>query len=600
MNAENIKTTTDNKDYNSLQYGTQHRTIFFDILLVGGGPANLTLAIHLTNLIKKHNADIIEKKIDARPIDYENKIAIIEKGINFGAHSISGAILDPVALNKIIPEHLQLGFPIESKIEEEEIWYLTSKYRWKLPVIPRFLKNHGNYVVSLSKMVSWMAKQAEQNDVVLLNEVAGVELLVKDNQLWGVKTDDRQISPKHYPGYQLKAQVTILGEGSAGVLTSAAIKRFGLDHSKNPSVYELGVKEVYELNKADKSDNLSINIGASKIGAGKCIHTMGYPLSTGLSSLITSHKSGGAFLYGMAENRLAIGMVTHLSCADPHLDVHRELQQFKRHPYIQKILHNAKVVGYGAKTVPCGGLYTIPRLTHNGLMIIGDGANLLDSRKLKGLHLAMESGILAAEELFAGYLRNDFQNPTPKDYKGFEMRLKQSFIYNEMYKSRNFSQAMKMGIPLPGGPLIGVQLMTKGWNPTGNLKTRPDYQQTRPINQPVGSRNKNASVNDAVHCDEKIVIDKLTDVFLSRTTHSEDQNSHITLKNEEHCKLCFQRYDAPCCCFCPAQVYEKREKKITINFSNCLHCKCCDLKCPLDNIVWRLPEAGGGPQYTIQ
>ncbi len=546
----------------------------FDILFVGGGPANLCAAIHLTQLIKEHNAAITEGKKAGPKINYENRIAILDKGISFGSHAISGAILDPIALNEFMPDHLKQGFPIEGVIEKEEIHFLTKTKKLKLPFIPSFLENRGHYIISLSKVVQWLAKTADANDVVLLKEVAAVEVLKEEGKVIGVKTDDRlkdkETGAFRYPGPKLLSKVTVLGEGSAGYLTRKTIQELNLDKNCDPAIYELGVKEVYEV----------------KTGAfpqGQCAHFMGYPL--------TDKKSGGAFLYAMDKNKVAIGLIAHLGSQDPMLDVHAELQRLKLHPYIKKILEGGKAISYGAKTLPCGGYYSVPKLTFPGLMLVGDGANFVDSKKLKGIHTAMKSGITAAQVLFEALLKNDFSQ-----IDDYEKRLRKSWIFEDLWKARNFTPTIEMGVPFPGGPLLGAQLLLGGANPTGKFKILPDYQKTKPFKDFYRRRKQ----PHPLHPDDKLVIDKLTDVYLSRAVHDEHQDSHITIKDPSQCLECRQKFHEPCTKFCPAKVYENVENQLLINFSNCLHCKTCDLKCPMDNINWSLPEAGGGPQYTCQ
>ena len=546
----------------------------FDVLFVGAGPANLSAAIHLTNLIKKHNLDISSGKKAGTIISYDNKIAILDKGAYFGSHAISGAILDPIALNEFIPDHLKQGLPIEGIIEQEEIHFLTKTKKLKIPFIPSFLENRGHYIISLTKVVQWLTKTAEANDVVLLKEVAAVEILKDSNQISGVKTDDRIKDKKtgefRYPGSTLQSKVTVLGEGSAGYLTRKTIKELNLDQNCDPAIYELGVKEIYEIKE-----------GA--FPKGKCAHFMGYPL--------TNKKSGGAFLYGMDKNKVAIGLIAHLGSPDPLLDVHAELQRFKQHPHIKKILEGGKTISYGAKTLPCGGYYSIPKLTYPGLMLVGDGANFVDSKKLKGIHTAMKSGITAAEVLFEAFLKNDFSQ-----IHEYETRLRDTWIFKDLWKSRNFTPTIEMGVPFPGGALLGAQLLMNGANPTGKFNIVPDYLKTKPVKEFY----KRRKLPPALHPDDKLIMDKLTDVYLSRATHDEHQDSHITLKDSSKCQECKKTFDEPCTKFCPAKVYENVENQLLINFSNCLHCKTCDLKCPMDNINWRLPEAGGGPQYTCQ
>ncbi len=553
----------------------EREVIEFDVVFVGGGPANLSSAIHLTNLIKKHNNEVQEGKKQGEVIEIEDRIAILEKGAYFGAHNISGAILIPDVLTELLPEHIELGCPIDAVINNESIYFLTRNKNIKIPYTPSFLNNHGNYLLSLSKFVTWLSGIAESNKVMLLEGTAAVELLYDGNRVTGVRTDDKRLLENgeyETPGYILNSKVTVLGEGSNGTLRRSLVEKLNLDKNKAPSIYELGVKEIYEL----KSNPLK---------KGECIHTLGYPFRKGLS--------GGGFVYCISENMVAVGLIAHLSSEDPQLDPHKELQKYKLHPFINNIIKDGIPTHYGAKTLPCGGYFSIPELTSDGVMIIGDSANLVDSRRLKGLHTAIKSGMLAAEVLFEAFLNNDFSSQQLKKY---EDKLKKSWIYSDLKQGRNFTPAIIKGLPLPGGILLGLQMISGGSNITGDLRTEPDYSTTKDMKSFYGD----SLPEPLPKADDKIIVNKLTDVYFSGTSHDEKQKSHIRLKDKTTCKKCISDYSAPCTFFCPASVYELDEGYIRINFSNCLHCKTCDLKCPFQNIVWDLPEGGGGPRYSLQ
>jgi electron-transferring-flavoprotein dehydrogenase len=553
----------------------EREVIEFDVIFVGGGPANLSSAIHLTNLIRKHNKDIEEGKEQGGKIDIEDKIAVLEKGAYFGAHNISGAVLIPDVLSELLPDHKQLGCPIDAEVNKESIYFLTEKGQIRSPFIPQFLNNHGNYFLSLSKFVGWLSKIAEKNKVMMLEGTATVEILYEGNRVSGVRTDDKRLQENgeyETPGYILNSKVVVLGEGSNGTLRKSIVEKLHLDKGRAPSIYELGVKEIYEL----KSNPLQ---------KGECIHTLGYPFRKGLS--------GGGFIYCISEKKVVIGLIAHLSSEDPQLDPHKELQRYKEHPFINNIVKNGKPTHYGARTLPCGGYFSIPKLTSEGVMITGDSANLVDSRKMKGLHTAIKSGMLAAEVLFEAFRNNNFsENQLAK----YEEKLKNSWIYSDLKKSRNFTPAVARGIPFLGGPLILFQIVTDGATPIGDLKTKPDYLTTEDMKHFYGSK----SPEPLPKVDDKIIVSKLTDVYFSGTEHDEKQKSHIQLPDAEKCKKCIAEYGASCTVFCPAGVYELEGDKIRVNFSNCLHCKTCDLKCPFENIVWNLPEGGGGPRYTLQ
>jgi electron-transferring-flavoprotein dehydrogenase len=553
----------------------EREVIEFDVIFVGGGPANLSSAIHLTNLIHKHNKDIEDGKLQGEKIDIEDKIAVLEKGAYFGAHNISGAVLIPDVLSELLPDYKELGCPIDAEVNKEYIYFLTTKGNIKIPFTPPFLNNHGNYFLSLSKLAGWLSKIAEKNKVMMLEGTAAVEILYDGNKVTGVRTDDKRLLENgeyETPGYILNSKVVVLGEGSNGTLRKSLVEKLHLDKGKAPSIYELGVKEIYEL----KSNPLK---------KGECIHTLGYPFRKGLS--------GGGFVYCISETRVVIGLIAHLGSEDPQFDPHRELQKYKQHPLISDIIKDGKPTHYGARTLPCGGYFSIPKLTSDGVMITGDSANLVDSRKLKGLHTAIKSGMLAAEVLFEAFRSNDFSADQLAKY---EEKLKNGWIYSDLRESRNFTPAIAMGVPFPGGPLLAFQIVAGGSTPMGDLKTKPDYSTTEDMKTFYGDR----SPEPMLKADDKIIVDKLTDVYFSGTAHDEKQKSHIELKDDAVCRKCVPDYKAPCTVFCPAGVYELQHDKIKVNFSNCLHCKTCDLKCPFQNIVWNLPEGGGGPRYSLQ
>lgn len=553
----------------------EREVIDFDIVFVGGGPATLSSAIHLTNLIKKYNENIEVGKVQGKKIDIEDKIAVLEKGAYFGAHNISGAVLIPDVLSELLPNHKELGCPIEAEVNAESIYFLTKNRKFKVPFIPDFLDNHGNYLISLSKFVGWLSKIAENNNVVLLEETAAVEILYEGTKVVGVRTDDKRLQENGQyktPGYILNSKVVILGEGSNGTLCKKVVEDLHLDQGKYPSIYEIGVKEIYEVKN-------------NPLQKGECIHTFGYPFRKGLS--------GGGFVYGISENQVVIGLAIHLSSEDPQLDPHKELQKYKQHPFIYGIIKDGTPTHYGARTIPCGGYFSVPKLASDGIMIIGDSANLVDSRKLKGLHMAMKSGMLAAEVIFEAYKTDDF---SANQLSMYEEKLKSSWIYSDLRKGRNFTPTIAMGISLNSGLLLGFEIISGGSTPIGNLKTKADYSTTKDLKSFYG----NKLPEPLPKADDKIIINKLTDVYFSGTSHDERQKNHIYLKDEAKCKKCIAEYGASCTAFCPASVYELEGDRIRVNFSNCLHCKTCDLKCPFQNIVWNLPEGGGGPRYTLQ
>ncbi|MDQ7786164.1 MAG: electron-transfer flavoprotein:ubiquinone oxidoreductase [Thermodesulfovibrionales bacterium] len=553
----------------------EREIIEFDVIFVGGGPANLSSAIHLTNLVRKHNEEIENGKQQGRKIDIEDRIAVLEKGASFGAHNISGAVLIPDVLSELLPDHKQLSCPIDAEVDKESIYFLTTKGNIRIPFTPQVLNNHGNYLISLSRFVSWLAQIAEKNKVMLLEGTAAVEILYEGTKVTGVRTDDKRLQENgeyETPGYILNSKVVVLGEGSNGTLRKSIVEKLHLDQGRAPSLYELGVKEIYELKR-------------NPLKKGECIHTLGYPFRKGLS--------GGGFVYCISETQVVIGLIAHLSSKDPQFDPHKELQKYKQHPLIFNIIKDGKPTHYGARTLPCGGYFSIPKLTSDGVMITGDSANLVDSQKLKGLHTSIKSGMLAAEVLFEAFRTNDF---SANQLAKYEEKLKNSWIYSDLRKGRNFTPAVAKGVSFPGGLLLGFQMVTGGVTPIGDLKTKPDYSTTQDMKHFYGK----SSPEPLPRADDRIIISKLTDVYFSGTSHDEKQKSHIRLIDDAKCKKCIAEYNASCTAFCPAGVYELEADKIRVNFSNCLHCKTCDLKCPFENILWDLPEGGGGPKYTLQ
>ena len=476
-------------------------------------------------------------------------------------------MLIPDVLSELLPDHKELGCPIDAEVNRESIYFLTREGKIEVPFTPSFLNNHGNYLLSLSRFTGWLSKIAEQNKVMMLEGTAAVEVLYEGNRVIGVRTDDKRLQDNgeyETPGYILNSKVVVLGEGSNGTLRRGLVEKLHLDKGRAPSIYELGVKEIYELK-------------TNPLQKGECIHTFGYPIRKGLS--------GGGFIYCISENKVVIGLIAHLSSEDPQLDPHKELQKYKQHPLVMNIIRDGKPTHYGARTLPCGGYFSIPSLASDGVMITGDSANLVDSRKLKGLHTAMKSGMLAAEVLFEAFRDNDFSAARLARY---EERLKDSWIYSDLKKSRNFTPAVAMGIPFPGGPLLAFQILTGGATPVGDLKTKPDYSTTKDMKSFYGG----GEPEPLPKADDRFIVSKLTDVYFSGTSHDEKQRSHILLPDGAKCRKCIEDYKAPCTLFCPAGVYELDGDKIRVNFSNCLHCKTCDLKCPFENIVWNLPEGG--------
>jgi len=556
-----------------------------DVLFVGGGVACLSGALHLVNLIKKHN-ESVDQAGEGEKID-EIMIAILEKSAFVGSHSISGAVMDPIALKELVPDFIEKGAPVEGEIKKEEVCLLTRKGRIKSPITPPPLNNHGNYVVSLSKLTEWLSKLVEEKGIDIFPGFAGTEVLYEGDRVIGVRTGDKGIDAEgnkksnYEPGIDLHARVTVFGEGSRGSLSKTLIKKFDLDGGKNPQGYVVGVKEVWEVPEG-------------RMEPGQVIHTMGYPLK--------SDTYGGGFIYGMKNNMISLGLMTGLDYADPLLDPHREFQKLKLHPFVAGLLKDGKLSQYGAKTAPVGGYFSIPELTFDGGLIVGDSASLFISQKIKGIHVAMKSGMLAAETIFQALMKNDFSQAVLGEY---QKTLYESYVGKELYKVRNFHQAFQKGLWIA---LIkaGLQYILGGRIIKNRLPTEPDFVHLKKVVDVYGTDSPTDEQKGVIKFDGERTFDKETDVYYSGTTHEEQQPAHLKILDLDICYTkCTEEYQNPCVSFCPANVYEIEINEETgnpnmkLNFSNCVHCKTCDVKDPYENITWVPPEGGGGPKYSV-
>ncbi len=393
-----------------------------DVLFVGGGIASLSGALHLADLVAAH-----KKKGEGKKLD-ELLIVVLEKGASPGAHGISGAVMAPGPLQELVPDFIEKGAPLEGEVKKESVYFLTKTGKIRSPITPPPLNNHGNYVVSMSKLNQWLAGLCEKRGINIFPEFAGTEVLYGGERVIGVRTGDKGLDAQgnkkgnYEPGTDLHARVTVLGEGSRGNLTKDVIARFKLDAGKNPPGFELGVKEVWELPE-------------TRLQPGEVVHTMGYPLK--------SDAFGGGFLYGMKNNQVAVGHLTSLDYADPFLDPHREFQKFKLHPLVSGLLKDGKLVQYGAKSVPVGGYFSVPELVFPGGMLIGDGGNLFNAQKIKGIDLAIRSGIMAAETIFTALLEDDFSDAR---LAGYAQAMAAAGEMKELRRVRNFHQAMTRGL----------------------------------------------------------------------------------------------------------------------------------------------------------
>lgn len=552
-----------------------------DVLFVGGGVASLASALHLTGLINDRR-----EKGGAGSLD-EVMIAVLEKGAYFGAHGISGAVIVPGPLAELVPDFLDKGAPIEGEVKKESIYLLTEKGKVKSPFVPPPLDNRGNLVISMSKINQWLAKLVEENGAYLFPGFAGVEILYEDGRVVGVRTGDKGVGPdgekkpNYEPGADVRARVTVFGDGSRGNLTKELIAHFGLDRGKNPPAFEVGVKEVWELPEL-------------RVEPGEVIHTLGYPLR--------ADTFGGGFIYGMKDNLVCVGHLTSLDYSDPYLDPHREFQRFKLHPFVRSLLEGGKLVQFGAKTAPVGGYFSVPRLSFPGGLLIGDAANLFNAQKIKGVDFAVRSGMLAAETIFRGLLDGDLSESR---LAGYEKTMAQTKEMQDLRKVRNFHQAMTRGLYL-GLLSSAAQFVLGGRVLRDRLPATPDHAHMKTVVERYSTTSPSAEAIRDLKYDGKLTFDKETDVYYSGTVHEEAQPSHLRIKDLAVCYgECAERYQNPCVRFCPASVYEMTtdestgQKALKVNFSNCLHCKTCDIKDPFENIQWVPPEGGGGPKYTV-
>lgn len=562
----------------------------FDVLFVGGGPANLTALWRLLDLIKKHNEESKDKKLEGLTI------GLIEKADEVGEHAFSGAVLDPIALQELCPNYIERGFPTEGSVEQEEVWlFRNSSSGFKLPILPPFFKNHGSHIVSLSKMTRWMAQEIESReipgvDIMLLPGFAGIQVLWEEGKVAGVQTADKGVdqdgSPRSNfePGNKLKAKVTVFGEGPRGHLQRELSDVLGLQKDAiNPQVFETGAKEIWEIPEGRVSD-------------GFVMHSAGWPLKKG--------DSGGSFIYKMSGNKLAIGYVISLDTKDPYADAHQALQTFKTHDRIKAMLEGGKMIQYGAKALAIGGLHSMPRLAFDGGMLVGDAAQMVNAARLKGIHLAMKGGLEAAGTILDALQENDFSEKSLMRYSANYLG---SWAGTELKSTRNFHQIVAHGLNPIAAARIGVSLVTSGWVPCDPMKGQEDHTCTGTLEAVYGKAGiSREEAQPPVKQDGQLVIQKLDDVYLAGVMHDEHQPSHLKIvKGNEVCARCYQEKGAPCTAFCPAQVYEvhpdaqNKVEKVEIAFSNCVHCRTCDIKCPEQNVIWTPPEGGGGPKYTI-
>ncbi len=570
----------------------EREVLDFDVLYVGGGPGNLISLWHLLNKIDeaKKNGQLIA------PLT----IGLIEKGDQIGDHIFSGAVLDPRAIEEAMPDYLERGFPSEGCVTQEEVWFLTSERQGvRSPVVPPFLHNIGHHIISLSKVCRWLASEIEKRsiegvDVMILPGFSAMKVLWEKEsagtlRVKGVQTADKGVdrsgNPKSNfePGNCLHAKITIFGEGPRGHLSRELDEVLNLQSAAiNPQVYEMGVKEIWEVPHGN-------------IQEGFVLHSTGWPLPEG--------EIGGSWVYALANNKVSIGYVVSLDSRDPFVDGHSVLQAFKNHPKIAPFLKGGKMIQYGGKALAIGGWYSMPQLSFPGGMLVGDAAQMVNAARLKGIHLAMKGGMCAAETIVTCLVSQDFSLNRLNNYSELFMG---SWAGAELYTSRNFHGIVQHGLTPSALAKLNIALVSNGWVPGDPLRINTDAHQTETTEKYYGKKSlKHSDIHDLIKT-ENLQFSKLDDVYASGTNHDEHQPCHLKIvKGNDVCVECYEEKGAPCTVFCPAQVYEMHPDalghvhQVDIAFSNCVHCKTCDIKCPEENVIWTPPEGGGGPKYTL-
>jgi electron-transferring-flavoprotein dehydrogenase len=529
-------------------------TITTDVLIIGGGPSGLATSIHLADIFKQQGKN--------------GRILLIEKGRSIGSHILSGAVIKPSVFKELLPEADFSEIPFNAKVIKDRTVLLTEKRSLTLPFHLPYMSNKGNYVASLGQICRYLALKAGEKGVEIYSGFAVDEVLYNDGKIIGAKTKDTGLDHHGHKlenfqaGTRIEAKITVFAEGTRGSLTKTVIKKFNLDKNRNEQVYSLGCKELWTVPEGN-------------IRAGQIYHTMGYPLD--------NDEFGGGFIYGLNDNKVVVGLVVGLDYKDPTFDAHDAFQIWKTSSFVSKILKGGKLVEYGAKTLP------EPKLFVDNALIVGDSAGLVAMPALKGIHLAIKSGMLAAQTIAIALSDNDTSEHSLKHY---ETLLNSSIIYKEMYSVRNFRQGFAKGL-IVGGLHFGTQLITGGAGFFGRLRSHADYKTTLKLSE----------LKSKLEFDKILTFDKATDVFYSGVHHDEQQVVHLQINDiDKFNAVNMEQYGAPEQFYCSSEVYELHtnkagRKELRIHAENCMHCKTCDIKSPGEAITWVVPNGGNGPEF---
>lgn len=545
----------------------ERESMEFDVVIVGAGPAGLSTAIRLKQLAAENEQEI--------------SVCVLEKGSEVGAHILSGAVLEPTALNELLPDWQERDAPLKTPVSDEKFQFLSTEKAYNIPtkLLPLPMQNHGNYIISLGNFCRWLGEQAEALEVEVYPGFAAAEILYhEDGRIKGVATGDMGLdkdgnkTDQYEPGMELHAKYTLFSEGCRGHLGKQIQAKFNLTEACEAQTYGIGIKELWQ-------------VSADKHQPGLIVHTAGWPL--------TSDTYGGSFLYHLEDNQVAVGYVIGLDYKNPHLSPFDEFQRFKTHPAVKDVFDGGKRISYGARALNEGGFQSLPQMSFPGGLMIGCDAGTLNMPKIKGTHTAMKSGMIAAEEI-AKALQANYEAPEA-NLDSYHQSLKESWLYQELYQARNVRPSFKWGLWL-ATIYTGIdQILFRGKAPWTLKHGHKDHETLQ--------KADNAAKIDYPKPDNVLTFDKLSSVFLSNTFHAEEQPVHLKLSDPDRpIKVNLAEFDAPEQRYCPAGVYEivaedGQDPYLQINSQNCLHCKTCDIKDPGQNICWVTPQGGEGPNY---